>query len=37
MQSRDYVPGVSGWKMSAHGGFEINSSKISVGGLPEQP
>ncbi|MCK9740021.1 hypothetical protein LT697_00485 [Pseudomonas syringae pv. syringae] len=36
MQSHDYVPGVSGWKMD-NGEFEINSAKISVGGLSEQP
>ncbi len=36
MQSHDYVPGVSGWKLSK-GEFELNASRISVGGLPEQP
>lgn len=37
MQSNDYVPGVSGWKMYKNGGFELNAPKISIGGLPEQP
>ncbi|WP_346400753.1 phage tail tip fiber protein [Pseudomonas syringae] len=38
MQSNDYVPGVSGWKINTlTGDFEINLAKISVGGLPEQP
>ncbi|PYD92653.1 hypothetical protein DNF23_10970 [Pseudomonas syringae pv. pisi] len=38
MQSHDYVPNVSGWKLnSLTGDFEINSAQISVGGLPEQP
>ncbi|WP_323158253.1 hypothetical protein [Pseudomonas viridiflava] len=38
MQSHDYVSGVSGWKLDkVTGEFEINSAKISVGGLPEQP
>ncbi|ALD99835.1 phage tail tip fiber protein [Pseudomonas syringae] len=38
MQSNDYVPGVSGWKLNRlTGEFEINSAKISVGGLSEQP
>ncbi|KTC59112.1 hypothetical protein [Pseudomonas savastanoi] len=38
MQSSNYVPGVSGWKLDkVTGEFEINSAKISVGGLPEQP
>lgn len=36
MQSHNYVPGVSGWKMH-NGEYEINMAKISVGGLPEQP
>lgn len=35
IQSSNYVPGVSGWKLnSLTGDFEINSSNISVGGLP---
>ncbi|MDU8454812.1 hypothetical protein [Pseudomonas syringae group sp. J254-4] len=38
MQSSNYVPGVSGWKLDkVTGEFEINSAKISVGSLPEQP
>lgn len=38
MQSHDYVPNVSGWKLnSLTGDFEINTAKISVGCLPEQP
>ncbi|RXT72247.1 hypothetical protein B1F77_26890 [Pseudomonas syringae] len=38
MQSHNYVQGVSGWKLDkVTGEFEINSAKISVGGLPEQP
>ncbi|KAA8689565.1 Uncharacterized protein ALO80_00882 [Pseudomonas caricapapayae] len=38
MQSHDYVPNISGWKLDkVTGEFEINSAKISVGGLPEQP
>jgi hypothetical protein len=38
MQSNDYVPGVSGWKLNTlTGDLEINSAKISVGGLPDQP
>ncbi|KPX44856.1 Uncharacterized protein ALO68_03869 [Pseudomonas syringae pv. helianthi] len=38
MQSNDYVPGVSGWKLNRlTGEFEINSAKISVGDLSEQP
>ncbi|RXT63061.1 hypothetical protein [Pseudomonas syringae] len=38
MQSHDYVPNVSGWKLDEVAGeFEINSARISVGGLPEQP
>ncbi len=37
MQSNDYVPGVSGWKLNMlTGEFEINSAKISVGDLSEQ-
>ncbi|RMT20497.1 hypothetical protein [Pseudomonas amygdali] len=38
MQSHNYVPNVSGWKLDkVTGEFEINSAKISVGSLPEQP
>lgn len=37
MQSHDYVPNISGWKLSKDGSFEINSARFSVGGLPEQP
>ncbi|ARA79614.1 hypothetical protein ACDH60_10285 [Pseudomonas ficuserectae] len=37
MQSHDYVPNVSGWKLSKDGSLEINSARFSVGGLPEQP
>lgn len=38
MQSHDYEPGVTGWKLNTlTGEFEINSAKISVGGLPDQP
>ncbi|RXU00431.1 hypothetical protein B1F73_09220 [Pseudomonas syringae] len=38
MQSHNYVPNVSGWKLDkVTGEFEINSPKISVGSLPEQP
>lgn len=37
MQSHDYVPGVSGWKMHKGGEFELNATKITVGGLPATP
>lgn len=38
MQSHDYVPGAYGWKVNTlTGEVEINSARISVGGLPEQP
>ncbi|WP_122367151.1 hypothetical protein [Pseudomonas coronafaciens] len=38
MQSHDYEPGVTGWKLDTlTGEFEINSAKISVGGLSDQP
>ncbi|RMV44429.1 hypothetical protein [Pseudomonas syringae group genomosp. 3] len=38
MQSHNYVPNISGWKLDQlTGEFEINSAKISVGGLPDQP
>ncbi|MCA5970179.1 hypothetical protein KBY08_00425 [Pseudomonas sp. P135] len=38
MQSHNYVPNISGWKLDkVTGEFEINSAKISVGGLSEQP
>ncbi|WP_346394630.1 hypothetical protein [Pseudomonas syringae] len=38
MQSHDYEPGVTGWKLNTlTREFEINSAKISVGGLPDQP
>lgn len=36
MQSHDYVPGVSGWKL-AQGEIEINSATFTVGGLPSEP
>ncbi|UVL26803.1 hypothetical protein [Pseudomonas donghuensis] len=36
MQSHDYVPGVSGWKISK-GSIEINSARLSVGGLSCSP
>lgn len=34
IQSHDYVPGISGWKLPYNGTFEINSAKIQVGSLP---
>ncbi|KPX57087.1 hypothetical protein LCH33_002173 [Pseudomonas amygdali] len=38
MQSDNYVPNISGWKFDKlTGEFEINSAKISVGGLSDQP
>jgi len=38
IQSSDYVPGVSGWKLNAlTGDYEINSSNIAVGSLPTDP
>ncbi|RML70566.1 hypothetical protein ALQ91_04261 [Pseudomonas syringae pv. syringae] len=38
MQSHDYEPGVKGSKLDTlTGEFEINSAKISVGGLSDQP
>ncbi|EIM14087.1 phage tail tip fiber protein [Pseudomonas chlororaphis] len=37
MQSRDYVPGVSGWKFVGGGAFEINAKSITVGGLNKAP
>ena len=37
IQSSNYVPGVSGWKLNPGGDFEINSSKIAVGSLPSDP
>ncbi|APC18162.1 hypothetical protein BLL42_21445 [Pseudomonas frederiksbergensis] len=37
MQSHDYVPGVSGWKLHKNGSFEINASTITVGSLPSEP
>lgn len=36
MQSHDYVPGVSGWKLD-RGNFELNSARLTVGGLPNDP
>ncbi|MCJ2375185.1 hypothetical protein [Pseudomonas sp. RGM 3321] len=36
MQSSNYVPGLSGWKLSK-GNFEVNSAEFSVGGQPDQP
>lgn len=34
MQSADYVPGVSGWKINtATGEFEVNSDAVSVSGV----
>ncbi|SDI40483.1 phage tail tip fiber protein [Pseudomonas abietaniphila] len=36
MQSHDYVPGVSGWKIE-DGRFEINAATIKVGGLSPEP
>lgn len=36
MQSHDYVPGVSGWKID-RGNFELNSARLTVGGLPSDP
>lgn len=38
MQSDNYVPGFSGWKLDGTTGeFEINAANISVGSQPEQP
>ncbi len=38
IQSSNYVPGVSGWKLNTLiGDFEINSSSIAVGSLPSDP
>lgn len=38
MQSHDYVPGTYGWKVNTlTGDFEFNLSRMSEGGLPEQP
>lgn len=37
IQSSNYVPGVSGWKLNPSGDFEINSSSIAVGSLPSDP
>lgn len=38
IQSSNYVPGVSGWKLNAvSGDFEINSAQIQVGTLPSDP
>lgn len=37
IQSENYVPGVSGWKLNPGGDFEINSSSIAVGSLPSDP
>ncbi|WP_052743406.1 hypothetical protein [Pseudomonas veronii] len=38
IQSSNYVPGVSGWKLDhVSGDFEINSAQIQVGTLPSDP
>lgn len=37
IQSSNYAPGVSGWKLNPGGDFEINSSNIAVGSLPSDP
>ncbi|MEE1869081.1 hypothetical protein [Pseudomonas auratipiscis] len=38
MQSADYVPKVSGWKMDSHtGSLEINSGNVAVGTMPSDP
>lgn len=36
MQSHDYVPGVSGWKIEG-GNIELNAATIQAGGLPSGP
>lgn len=38
IQSSNYVPGISGWKLNViTGEYEINSSSIAVGSLPSDP
>ena len=38
MQSEDYVPGVSGWKLDEKTGeLDIGSPRITAGGLPPEP
>lgn len=37
IQSKNFEPGVSGWKLHDDGTFEINSSSIAVGSLPSDP
>lgn len=37
MQSHNYVPGVSGWKLSKDGTLEVNSANLRSGSLSPEP